>query len=97
MKARMIAAVACMALTAATCANADTLRLRNGTELAGRYVGGTEAEIWFLPSNPGLFRPVLYIREFGIEITHAGGCGFRRKSFELVPHFVSVLLLITQF
>ena len=28
-------------------ARADVLRLRNGTEFAGRYIGGTTTEIWF--------------------------------------------------
>ena len=28
-------------------AKADVLRLRNGTEFAGRYIGGTKTEIWF--------------------------------------------------
>lgn len=26
---------------------ADVLRLRNGTEFTGRYIGGTKTEIWF--------------------------------------------------
>ena len=28
-------------------ATADVLRLRNGTEFTGRYIGGTKTEIWF--------------------------------------------------
>ena len=28
-------------------AQADTLRLRNGTEFTGHYIGGTNTEIWF--------------------------------------------------
>ena len=28
-------------------AQADVLRLRNGTEFSGRYIGGTKTEIWF--------------------------------------------------
>jgi len=27
--------------------NGDVLRLRNGTEFTGRYIGGTKTEIWF--------------------------------------------------
>jgi hypothetical protein len=28
-------------------ASGDTLRLRNGVEFAGHYIGGTKTEIWF--------------------------------------------------
>lgn len=28
-------------------ARGDVLRLRNGTEFTGRYIGGTKTEIWF--------------------------------------------------
>jgi|SRR5579864_4195047 len=28
-------------------ARGDVLRLRNGTEFVGRYIGGTKTEIWF--------------------------------------------------
>jgi hypothetical protein len=28
-------------------AKGDVLRLRNGTEFTGRYIGGTKTEIWF--------------------------------------------------
>jgi len=28
-------------------AQGDTLRLRNGTEFTGHYIGGTNTEIWF--------------------------------------------------
>ena len=28
-------------------ARADVLRLRNGTEFSGHYIGGTKTEIWF--------------------------------------------------
>ena len=28
-------------------AHADVLRLRNGTEFTGHYIGGTKTEIWF--------------------------------------------------
>lgn len=31
----------------AAIASGDTLRLRNGTEFTGHYIGGTKTEIWF--------------------------------------------------
>jgi hypothetical protein len=44
MKLIMVAGVVCCL---AGIANADSLRLRNGTEFAGHYIGGTKTEIWF--------------------------------------------------
>lgn len=37
-------------------ARADVVRLLDGTELVGRYVGGSETEIWFQQTTP-LTRP----------------------------------------